>query len=182
MVIEKILLEGNLLYLRPLEMGDEEDITLNVNDPEVVRWTLLIPYPYPDDGAIEFIHMAEKNLLERTSYIFGIILRETNRLVGVISLDRVNWAHRYAHIGYWLGQSHWNRGIMTEAVKLISDFGFNQLGLFRIDAVIFEENTRSGAVLEKCGFKKEGIERSKYHKDGKRINGTLMSLLPEDLI
>ena len=176
-----IRLEGSRIYLRPLQEVDADDITRNVDDPEVVRWTLLIPYPYPDDGAMEFIHLAERTLLERSSYIFGIILKKSDRLIGVISLDRVNWDHRFAKIGYWLGRSHWDNGYMKEATPLITEFGFKQLDLFRIEAVILEENGRSGRVLEGCGFKREGTARSKYYKEGKRINGTIYSLLPSDL-
>ncbi|MCK5773629.1 MAG: GNAT family N-acetyltransferase [Thermoplasmata archaeon] len=175
------VLDGKRIYLRPLEEADADDITENVNDPEVVKWTLLIPYPYPDDGAIQFIRMAEKSMLERSSYIFGIILKKSDRLIGVISLDKVEWTHRVSKIGYWLGKDHWNNGYMTEATALLTAFGFEQLGLFRMEAVILEGNVRSAKVLTKCRFRKEGIERSRYQKDGRRFNGTLYSLLPSDL-
>ncbi len=178
---DQVHIDGKRIYLRSLEEADADDITRNVNDPEVVKWTLLIPYPYPDDGAIQFIRMAEKSMLERSSYIFGIILRKSDRLIGVISLDKVEWTHRVSKIGYWLGQDHWGLGYMAEATALIVRFGFEQLGLFRIEAVILEDNVRSAKVLTKCRFKKEGTERSRYYKDGRRLNGTLYSLLPSDL-
>ncbi len=178
---ERILLDGERIYLRPIRESDADDITLNVNDPEVVRWVLFIHYPYPDDGAIQFIRMAERNMLERSSYIFGIILKKSDRLIGVISLDKVDWTHCFSNIGYWLGQDHWNKGYMTEAASLIVDFGFKRLGLFRIEAVTFEENLQSGKVLAKCGFKREGTARSKYYKGGMRLNGVIYSLLPSDL-
>ena len=178
---ERTVLDGERVYLRPIRESDADDITQNVNDPEVVKWTLLIPYPYPDDGAIQFIRMAERNMLERSSYIFGIILKRSDRLIGVISLDKVDWAHRVSTIGYWLGRDHWGHGYMAEATALIVRFGFERLNLFRIEAVILEENIRSGRVLEKCDFRNEGTVRSRYYKDGRRLNGTLYSLLPSDL-
>ncbi len=178
---ERILIDGDRIYLRTLEESDADDITFHVSDPDIVRWTLLIPYPYPEDGAIQFIRMAEKSMLERSSYILGIILKKSDRLIGVISLDKVDWTHRLATIGYWLGRNHWNKGYMTEATALMVRFGFKQLDLFRIEAVILEGNVRSGRVLERCGFENEGTARSRYHKDGRRFNGTLYSLLPSDL-
>ncbi len=178
---DKVRLDGERIYLRPIRESDADDITLNVNDPEVVKWTLLIPYPYPDDGAIQFIRMAEKSMMERSSYIFGIILKKSDRLIGVISLDKVDWTHRVSKIGYWLGRHHWNNGYMTEATTLLTAFGFKKLDLFRIEAVILEENVLSAKVLTKCSFRNEGTERSRYYKDGRRMNGTLYSLLPSDL-
>ena len=71
-----------------------------------------------------------------------------------------------AEIGYWIGEPFWNKGIATEAVKLITDYGLKELGLVRIHTGIFEYNTASMKVLEKCGYKRDGIFEKAVIKNG----------------
>ena len=72
-----------------------------------------------------------------------------------------------AEIGYFIGEPYWNKGIVTTAVNMITEYGFNHLGLIRIHTGVFEYNTASQRVLEKCGFVKEGIFRKSVFKQNK---------------
>jgi RimJ/RimL family protein N-acetyltransferase len=72
-----------------------------------------------------------------------------------------------AEIGYFIGEPYWNKGIVTKAVKLITEYGFQHLGIIRIQTGVFEYNTASQRVLEKCGFVKEGVFRKSVIKQGK---------------
>jgi len=91
-----------------------------------------------------------------------------NEYVGNISLVPCEDIYRKsAEIGYFIGEPYWNKGIVTTAVNLITDYGFNYLGIVRIQTGIFEYNTASQRVLEKCGFLKEGIFRKSVYKQGK---------------
>jgi len=78
--------------------------------------------------------------------------------------------HRTAEIGYWLGEPFWNKGIITIAVGLITEFGFNELDLIRIHTGIFEYNIGSMKVLEKNGYKKDGVFEKNITKNGKIVN------------
>jgi ribosomal-protein-alanine N-acetyltransferase len=75
-------------------------------------------------------------------------------------------ALRGAHIGYWIDKNFANRGYTTEAVKLLSGFGFHQLGLHRIEINIRPENEASCRVAEKAGFEFEGYRKAYLHIDG----------------
>jgi ribosomal-protein-alanine N-acetyltransferase len=75
-----------------------------------------------------------------------------------------------AEIGYWLGEPFWNKGIITNAVAMITDYGFDKLGLIRIHTGIFEYNNASMKVLEKNGYKKDCVFEKSIIKDGKIFN------------
>jgi len=72
-----------------------------------------------------------------------------------------------AEIGYWVGEPFRNKGIVTAAVKLMTEYGFNTLNLIRVHTGIFEYNTASMRVLEKNGFDKEGVFKRSVFKNGK---------------
>jgi ribosomal-protein-alanine N-acetyltransferase len=72
-----------------------------------------------------------------------------------------------AEIGYWFGESFWNKGIVTTSVKLVTAYGFEQLNLVRIHTGIFEYNLGSMKVLEKNGYKKDGIFEKNIVKNDK---------------
>ncbi len=90
----------------------------------------------------------------------------SGEVVGGIGLNRI-WQH-CAEIGYWLGEKYWGQGITTQAVKLVTKYGFEKLGLRRIYAFVFIWNKASAKVLEKSGFKYEG-RLKKHAKKGNRF-------------
>lgn len=88
-------------------------------------------------------------------------------LAGVVGLVPQTDVYRIsAEIGYWLGESFWGKGIMTEAVKRMVDYGFNHLNLVRIFTGVFDFNKGSQRVLEKAGFQLECIFRKALIKNG----------------
>ena len=87
--------------------------------------------------------------------------------MGQINLSGIIYgALRGGHIGYWIDQSYANRGYMTEAVKMVTDFAFSELELHRIEINIRPENEPSIKVAEKCGYVFEGLRRNYLHIDG----------------
>jgi [ribosomal protein S5]-alanine N-acetyltransferase len=88
--------------------------------------------------------------------------------VGNIGLSKETDVHRKsAEIGYFIGEPFWNKGIATAAVNLITEYGFKNLDIVRIHTGIFEYNASSQRVLEKCGFKKEGVFQKAVFKQDK---------------
>lgn len=161
----KLELNGNTIKIRKLKFSDAMDIYKNVKDKEVIKWTLSIPYPYPKDGAIKFIRKSHYKIKKKKSYDFGVVFKKTNRVIGIVSFNHVDWENKNAELGCWLGKKYWRQGLMTEAVKLILKFGFKKLKLHRIFAGLFEGNIASKKLLEKCGFKLEGkIRETRYRR------------------
>jgi RimJ/RimL family protein N-acetyltransferase len=167
----KLELNGERIKLRKLKFSDVKDIYGNVKDKEVVRWTLRIPYPYPKDGAKKFIRKTRRNIKKKKSYELGIVLKEADKIIGIVGLTNIDYKNKNAELGYWLGKKYWNKGLMTEAVKLMLWFGFEKLKLHRVYTKSFEENSASRRVMEKSGLKLEGIHRetrfrySKWHNE-----------------
>jgi [ribosomal protein S5]-alanine N-acetyltransferase len=80
---------------------------------------------------------------------------------------------RNGRFGYWLGEPHWGRGIMTAAVRATSDYILDHLGLVRLEAPVFEWNPPSMRVLEKCSFERESLQRKSVFKDGELIDAVM---------
>lgn len=102
-----------------------------------------------------------------TAIAFLIFEREGGKLAGGITLGNIrHGVSQSGHIGYWIGERYAGRGLMTDAVKVLTRFSFETLRLHRIEAACIPDNARSIRVLEKAGFQREGLLRSYL-----RING-----------
>ncbi len=89
------------------------------------------------------------------------------KIIGSVGLGIISETHKIGEIGYWLSKDYNGRGIMTNAVKTLSDFGFNTLGLDRIEILVDTENRASQAVAERAGFEKESVSRHSFILHGK---------------
>jgi RimJ/RimL family protein N-acetyltransferase len=112
-----------------------------------------IPFPYTELDAANFINFCQE---EDPQVTFAIEFK--GEFVGCIGLVRQTDIYRLsAEIGYWIGEPYWGLGIASQAVKLLVDYGFKQLGLVRIFTGVFDYNKASQRVLEKAGFKLDCI-------------------------
>lgn len=119
------------------------------------------PYPYTLDDAEAFLSRA----IESVPRTFFAIATETEA-IGSIALTPGQDVHRFtAELGYWLAEPFWGKGIMTEAIKMLSEYAFEKLGIHRIFAAPFATNPASARVLEKAGFILEGVLRVNAFKD-----------------
>jgi len=159
-------ISGKRITLRKLRFSDSEDIYQNVKDRKVVKWLLNIPHPYTLKSAVKFIRKTHYDARKEKTYAFGIMLKKESKVIGVITLFKLDYKNRNAEIGYWLGKRYWEQGFMTEAAKLLLKFGFRRLKLHKIHASLFEKNIASKMVLEKAGFKLEGKIRESRFKYG----------------
>jgi RimJ/RimL family protein N-acetyltransferase len=121
-----------------------------------------IPSPYSEQNAVDFIKICR---LENPQVTFAIHYNE--ELAGCIGLVLQSDIYRLsAEIGYWIGEPFWGLGIATTAVELLTEYGFEQLKLIRIYSGVFEYNLASQRVLEKAGYKKEGVFEKSIIKNG----------------
>lgn len=159
------IIKSKRFILRPFKKGDEKPLQKNINNRAVYRYTQRIPYPYTMKAAKEWISsdLKSQRNKNRDAYRFAVDINK--EVVGVVALENIQ-KHK-AEIGYWLAKKYWNKEIMTEAVELITKFGFEKLKLARIYAPIFSRNGRSARVLEKNGFILEGMLRKDIYKDGR---------------
>lgn len=166
-----VIQTDRLLLNQPQEM----DIPLLLEimkNPIYNKNTTNIPFPYTEGSARFWIELAEQGLEQKTAYIFAIRLKDQPHIIGGIGLG-LNKVNNNAELGYWLNESHWNKGYVTEAAQALLSFGFNELNLKRIFASYFSFNEASGRIMEKIGMKKEGLLKAYTYKNGEYIDHVL---------
>jgi RimJ/RimL family protein N-acetyltransferase len=170
-------LRDEVIELRVWSPDDVPAVVAACRDPEVPRWTT-VPSPYTEEDARGWIELATTSWKEGTAP-FAIVDRETNDLAGALTL----WAHGRAigELGYWSVAAFRGRGYMPRAIRLICRWGFEEVGLARIQLGTLLGNVSSERVAEKCGFQREGILRSWIEQRGERREVTMWSLLPGEL-
>jgi [ribosomal protein S5]-alanine N-acetyltransferase len=124
------------------------------------------PHPYTLADAEAFLSKAMR--MEPRTYFAIASDQEAIGSIGLMPRDDV---HRFtAELGYWLAEPFWGNGIMTKAVRALSEYAFKELGLHRIFAEPYTTNAASARVLEKSGFTREGIIRAAVFKDGRILD------------
>lgn len=160
------------LLLRPFVMTDAPDVQRLCNEREIALNTLLIPHPYPEGKAEEWIANGPSG--------FAVTLKDGGTLVGCIGIH-VQPDHDRAEIGYWIGVPFWGKGYATEAVRAVIAHGFDTLGLNRIYAEVFTRNPASARVLEKAGMQREGTLRQAVKKWGEYVDCEMYAIIrPRD--
>ena len=168
-----MIIKAKKFILRPYRKGDEKSLQENINDANVTRFmSSRIPFPYKIKDAKWWINRSLKLRRMKKPSAVNFAIEVNGKVVGGMGVEYSNERHR-AEIGYWLGKKYWNRGIMAEAVKLTTNFGFKKLKLKRIFATVFPKNKISAYILEKNGYKLEGIMKKYHVKNGKLIDALL---------
>ncbi|MCK4870387.1 MAG: GNAT family N-acetyltransferase [Gammaproteobacteria bacterium] len=145
------MLETKRLLLRVLDANDAAKVQMLANQQSIADQTIMIPYPYPDGLASQWIAHLATMQVEGKQAVFAITIKATGELIGVVGLV-IKDNGSVPELGYWLGVDYWGQGYMSEAVMAIIDYGFSELKLSKISALHFMQNAASGRVLEKCGF------------------------------
>ncbi len=164
--------------LRPYKKEDAKSLAKNINNKKIYENTLNIPHPYTLKDAQEWIDENLKELKKKNPSKINFVIDINGEAAGEVSFRKIE-EHK-AELGYWLAEKYWGKGIMTQAVKLITKFGFEGLGLKRIYVFAFLFNKASQRVLEKTGFKKEGILKNNVIKDGKMMDDYLFAKIKKE--
>lgn len=166
------------LKLRPFLPEDASEVERLAGAREIADTTTSIPHPYPPGEAKEWISRCAVQARQGTCYTFAIVRQEEEALVGAIELD-IMVAHNRAEMGYWIGLPYWGLGYATEAAQRLVAFGFEELGLNRIQAFHFTRNPASRRVQEKAGLTYEGILRQYLRKGDRFEDCGICSILRE---
>ncbi len=153
-------------------------ILVYVNDPDIVKYTLNLPHPYTKKDGIIFVNKSFKEWREGKTYHFGIELNK--EIVGICGLAKVDKNNRSATLGYWLGKKFWGQKIVSKAAAAVVKFAFENLHLHSLNVSHFEENIPSQKIIQKLGFKSEGVEREKYYRFGRWHNHLVYSMLEKE--
>lgn len=168
-------LTGTNVRLREFRADDLDDVHAIDGDERVTRWLSF------DSRSREQSQRGLEGILERarneprTEYYLAITTRDDDLVVGFVrlGLDGV----QAGKLGFAVHADHWGRGIATDAVRTLTDFGFHTLGLHRVSAAIGPENDASVAVAKRLGMTYEGRIRHHVHTNGDWRDSLLYSVL-----
>ncbi len=173
-------LKTDRLILRPLKMSDASDLYAYAKDPEVSRHVLWSAHRSVSDSR-RFLREGIRQYRRGFPGTFAIVLAETGRMIGTIGYMWINTEYRSCEIGYSLSRSHWNRGLMTEALRAVIAYSFDTLHLNRIECQYETDNPASGRVMLKAGMRREGVMRQRIRNKGKYSDVVVCAVLREDV-
>lgn len=180
---EKLELRSERLVLRLPRMDDFESwVAVRAASRSFLEpWEPLWPADDLTRGAFRHrVARVEAEAKADSGYAF-LIFSTKGLLLGGITLSNVRRrAAQMGTLGYWMGADHAGKGIMTEAVGILSTHGFSELKLHRLEAACIPENIASVRVLEKAGFIREGVARDYLAIAGKRRDHLLFARLARD--
>ena len=152
------VIETPRLILRQARLEDAEPMFRNwANDPEVTKYLT-----WPPHGDIDVTKKVIENWIAGYEmddyYQWMIVLKQTGEPIGSIMASTMGRAQS-AHIGYCIGKAWRHQGIMSETLKAVMDFLFDEVGYHRVEAMHDPNNPNSGKVMKKCGMQFEGTLR-----------------------
>jgi [ribosomal protein S5]-alanine N-acetyltransferase len=171
-------LETKNYLLRGISLEDASSLFLIMNDAETMKFIT----PHPIQTIEEMQTRIKEHLIhfQREKEIpWVIIKKDSKEVIGIFRLHKLHMWHKKAEMGAVLHKDHQHKGVMTEIIGEFLPFGFNVLGLNRIVGDIFEDNEGSRRLLEKYGFRKEGILRQTDF-DGEHYHNTVVYSILKD--
>ncbi len=166
----------NRLVLRRMTRDDVNELFLLRSNKRVNHYLVRAPYQSVED-ANAFITKTDTAIPNNEFIIWGITLKDENKVLGTICIWNLKREHDRAEVGYELYPDYWRKGIMQEALTAIIDFGFSTMKLHSIEAIIDPFNEGTYKLLEKNKFMKEAHFKENYFHDGKFKDTIIYSLL-----
>jgi ribosomal-protein-alanine N-acetyltransferase len=156
-------LEGKTCCIRPWREADAASLVEHANNINVAKYLRdRFPHPYTRKDAHDFLKYAAASADPS-----NLAIEVDGTAVGAIGYVPGTDVERFsAEVGYWLGEAYWGRGIVSEAVVLVTGYAFTTLNLLRLFALPFADNIASARVLEKAGYVREAILRASCVKYG----------------
>lgn len=173
-MLEKPILTGTKVVLRPITSDDAADMFASLADAESMRLT-----GTQDEFTFEQVQRYCERIAtadDRADY--AITNKETGVYVGEVVINEIDWVNKKCGFRIALSSAaHFGKGYGTEATRLILDYAFRNLNLHRIELEVYDFNPRAQHVYEKVGFVKEGVLRDALLWDGVYHDAYLMSML-----
>lgn len=170
-------IESERLILRSFTEADTDDLFAYAADPEVGPRAGWKPHESREESrSIIRMFMAEDN-------VYAIEQKSDHRVIGSIGLHKDKWRNLtdVKMIGYVLAQDCWGKGYMSEAVRRLLQFGFEELNLRMMSISHYTFNDRSRRVIEQCGFVYEGTLRQTFQRyDGAVFDEAVYSIMRDE--
>jgi ribosomal-protein-serine acetyltransferase len=176
------LTDGAIL-LRPYNKRDAQSLykAIRASLKEVGEW---LPFAHENYSLYESQDWVQKSPGEwkrGSAYNFAICDMQTGEIIGGCGINEIGEVNRRANLGYWIRSDRTGKGVAVAATKLLARWGFDALGLRRIEILVAVENSRSLRVAEKAGAKREGVLRNRIDIRGKPRDAVMHSLIPGEV-
>lgn len=172
-------LESERLILRALKVSDAKDIfEIRTNDD--VMTYMDSPAHKSILDSEEFIKHGLDTYAKQQGLFWAIIDKSSNQVIGDFSFWRIDHKNHRGEIGYSLKPKFWGKGLMSETMDVLLDFGFNQLNLHSFEANINPKNQASRQLLVKAGFVKEAYFKENYFFEGQYLDSEIYSLIKSE--
>lgn len=172
------VLDTERFRLRKIELTDASNMYSYFSQDRVTEFYDLETFSSKQQ-AVELIESLLFRYQSRKQIRWGIARKENNELIGTCGFHALEKDHFKAEIGYELHPDYWGSGVMAEVIAKVVNYGFNEMGLNRIEAFYDPLNHASRRVLEKNGFEFEGILRKRFFEKGKFVDAAISALLKE---
>jgi RimJ/RimL family protein N-acetyltransferase len=178
--LESTELTGGGLRLRPYRSEDASPLLAAVRESieSVGRWLPWCHAGYAAHDAEAWIAHCGENWRSGEHFAFAAFDTESGEFLGGLGLNQRNRLHNFMNLGYWVRASRQRHGVAVRAAHLVATFGFEQLGLTRIEIVAEIENLASRRVAEVLGASHEGTARNRIVARGQPIHAAVYSLVP----
>ncbi len=167
------------LRLRPVQSEDAPGLFEVFSDPAVMRYWSTPAWTRPEQAS-ELVEQEAMSLAAGSSVRLAVLRADDGVLIGTFSLFALLELSRRAEIGYALARSAWGRGYAQEAGHAVIRYVFDTLGLNRLEADVDPRNEGSVRVLERLGFRREGLLRERWIVADEVCDSALYGLLSRD--
>jgi ribosomal-protein-alanine N-acetyltransferase len=172
-------LETGRLILREIVPADAEDLFRIFSDEETMRYWSTRPYKSVDQARRLIENLAEAAFVGAGIH-WAITLRGDERLIGKCGYNGWRKAHRRGDISYIVAREHWGKGIVSEALGAMLDYGFDHMNLHSVEAGVTPGNDASTRLLQRLGFRLEGHLRESFLTENGFVDSLIYSLLRRD--
>jgi len=179
-MIEQPVLDTPRLRLRPLERADTPAIQKAAGVREIADTMISLPHPYPIVEAERYIAQQRAEQNAGRAVTFTIEQKVEGWFCGLVEVRDIDQEHSQGELSFWLAVDAWGQGYMSEVVQAVVQYGLEGLGLNRLYAYHMLRNPASGRVLEKNGFKQEGLLRQRVRKWGQFEDVALWAILRQE--
>jgi len=182
---DQFIVSGDGIYLRPVRTSDAREyaILFRENKDFLEPFEPLRPPGYyTEQYQKAVLKEAVESFANGSGYMFAVVT-DDHRIIGRVGLSGVfRGAFQSCFIGYFIDHRFTRRGYATWAVKNVVSFAFNKAGLHRVEASVMPNNVASQRVLEKSGFRREGLARNYLKIQGKWEDHYIYAITVEDLL
>ena len=172
-------IKAERICLRGIEESDLDQLYSIFSDPKVMRYWSTLPLESIEEARTLLKEIQTGNQ-QRTMLKWGVALKETDILIGTVTLFHLEQSQERAEIGYAQARAYWGQGYIHEALQSLLTYAFEEMKLRRVEADVDPRNAASIKTLERLGFQKEGFLRERWHVGGEIQDALFYGLLERE--